>query len=388
MAACWPPIGNSRPPLASVAAITGQESPPTSGPSRCDSMKALAISILVPLLGVTMLPVLLTNGDPPPPVICGQASGAEAAVLATIRTLESGGNYQAQAHGASASGAYQMLDGTWNGYEGYTHAKDAPPATQDAKAAELVRAVLASHGDDVTTVPVVWYIGHLPATRSSEWDIVPLPGAGNRLTPRQYQTRWMAEYQRQLATAGEVVTSTPISPIPGGCIGGGVLPLDGDWSLPGPRHLLDANPAALNAPHHDYPAWDWLIPINTPIYAVRGGTVATVHQWPYNWWTMGCGQQGGGDCESCGVGLTIVDEAGTRWSYCHGTNVTVQLGQQVRAGEQILWSGNTGRSGAPHLHLEIRVGGEQRCPQLLVTSLYKDAVGLDPRTLPKDGCSF
>lgn len=351
-------------------------------------MKAIALSIALPLLGVTMLPVLLTNGDPPPPVICSQAAGPEAVILATVRTLESGGNYQAQARGASASGAYQMVDGTWNGYGGYTHAKDAPAATQDAKAIEFVRAILAKHAEDVTTVPVVWYIGHLPATGSTEWDIVPLPAAGNRLTPRQYQTRWMAEYQRQLGAMNDVVASTSAPPIPGGCIGGGVVPLAGEWSLPGPRQLLDANPATLNAPHHDYPAWDWLIPINTPIYAVRGGTVVTVRQWPYNWWTVGCGQQGGGECDSCGEGLTIVDEAGTRWSYCHGTNVTVQLGQQVRAGQQILWSGNTGRSGAPHVHLEIRAGGHQRCPQPLLQSLYSAGVGLDPATLPTGGCWF
>jgi hypothetical protein len=351
-------------------------------------MKALAISLALPLLGVTMLPVLLTNGDPPPPVICSQASGPEAVILATIRTVESGGDYEAQARGASASGAYQMVDGTWNGYGGYTHAKDAPPATQDAKATELLRATLAAHDNDVTAVPVVWYIGHLPATGSSEWDTIPRPDAGNRLTPRQYQARWMAEYHRQLANAEDVVTSTPNSPTPGGCIGGGVVPLDGEWSLPGPRSLLDADPAALSSPHHDYPAWDWLIPVNTPVYAVRGGTVVAVHQWPFNWWTMGCGQQGGGDCESCGVGLTIVDEVGTRWSYCHGTNATVQLGQQVRAGQQILWSGNSGRSGAPHVHVEINTGNEQRCPQQLLQSLYTAGVGLDPTTLPTDGCSF
>jgi hypothetical protein len=351
-------------------------------------MKAIALSIALPLLGVTMLPVLLTNGDPPPPAVCGQTAGPEAAILATIRTLESGGNYQAQARGASASGAYQMVDGTWNGYGGYTHAKDAPAATQDAKAIELVRAILAKHAEDVTTVPVVWYLGRLPAIGSNEWDIVPMPAAGNRLTPRQYQTRWMAEYQRQLGAIDDVVASTLAPLIPGGCIGGGVVPLSGEWSLPGPRQLLDANPAALNAPHHDYPAWDWLIPINTPIYAVRGGTVMTVRQWPYNWWAVGCGHQGGGECDSCGEGLTIVDEAGTRWSYCHGTNVTVQLGQQVRAGQQILWSGNTGRSGAPHVHLEIRAGGEQRCPQQLLQSLYTAGVGLNPSTLPRSGCSF
>ena len=352
------------------------------------SMKALVCAIALPLLGVTMLPVLLTNGDPSPPTICSQTAGPLEAVLATIRTLESGGNYQAQAAGASASGAYQMLDSTWNGYSSYTHAKDAPPEVQDAKAGELVQAILAAHDNDITTVPVVWYIGHLPTASSTEWDTIPRPDAGNKLTPRQYQTRWMAEYQRHLAPPSDTSTTVPVAPTPGGCIGGGVVPLDGEWSLPGPRHLIDANPAALNAPHHDYPAWDWLIPINTPIYAIRGGTVVTVKQWPHNWWTMGCGLEGGGDCQPCGVGLTIVDEAGTRWSYCHGTNMTATLGQQVRAGQQILWSGNTGRSGTPHLHLEIRTDGQQRCPQQLLANLYEAAQGLDPETLAATGCWY
>ena len=73
-----------------------------------------------------------------------------------------------------------------------------------------------------------------------------------------------------------------------------VVPMDGDWSLPGPRSLIDANPSALDQPHHDYPAWDWLIPVGTPIYAVRGGRVAVVRTWPYNWWNRGCGSEGGG----------------------------------------------------------------------------------------------
>ena len=50
---------------------------------------------------------------------------------------ETGGNYQAQAGGASASGAYQIVNGTWDGYGGYTRARDAPPEVQDAKAAEM-----------------------------------------------------------------------------------------------------------------------------------------------------------------------------------------------------------------------------------------------------------
>jgi hypothetical protein len=349
-------------------------------------MKALVVTATALLLGVALLPAVLASGDVPPVATCGVPAGPIEVVLATIRQVESGGDYRAQARGSSASGAYAFLDSSWDGYGGYTRARDAPPAVQDAKAADLARSILDRHGGDVTAVPVSWYIGHVPDPGSSEWDNIPAPEAGNRLTPRQYQAKWMAAYRQYLDSAPTSATVT-VAPV-AACAGGAVTPIDGDWSLPGPRALIDANPGALDDPHHDYPAWDWLIPQGTPIYAVRGGTVATIHNWARNWWTEGCGTSGGGDCESCGVGLTIVDGTGTRWTYCHGSGLTTTLGATVAAGQQILWSGDTGRSGAPHLHLEIRVEGIQRCPQPLVASLYTNAAGIEPAALPNSGCSF
>src|SRR5690606_34883021 len=115
-----------------------------------------------------------------------------------------------------------------------------------------------------------------------------------------------------------------------------IEPIIDGWSLPGPLHLIEADPAALRQPHHDYPAWDWIIPPNTPIYAVRSGTVDRVHRWPYNWWEQGCGTYPSG-CTPCGVGVTIVDSDGVRWTYCHGSNVTVALGEAVTTGQQIMW---------------------------------------------------
>ena len=84
------------------------------------------------------------------------------AILATIRTLESGGDYAAESSSSTASGAYQFVDSTWGGYGGYARAKDAPPSVQDAAALELANRILAANNGDVSAVPVSWYLGHVP----------------------------------------------------------------------------------------------------------------------------------------------------------------------------------------------------------------------------------
>jgi hypothetical protein len=115
-------------------------------------------------------------------------------ILETIRALESGGDYTARAAGSSASGAYQFIDGTWNKFGGYRRAHLAPPNVQDAKAREMIVTVLEAHGNDVAAIPVVWYLGHLPRPDSNSWDTIPAPEAGNVLTPREYQTRWVSRF--------------------------------------------------------------------------------------------------------------------------------------------------------------------------------------------------
>ena len=105
--------------------------------------------------------------------------------------MESGGDYTAVARGSTASGAYQFLDSTWAGYGGFRRARDAPPAVQDAKAVELATSILARNGGDVATVPVSWYLGHVPV--GAEWDTVPTVGF-NTLTPREYLARWITAY--------------------------------------------------------------------------------------------------------------------------------------------------------------------------------------------------
>jgi murein DD-endopeptidase MepM/ murein hydrolase activator NlpD len=360
----------------------------------------IAAPLTLMITATMAIPVLLANGDPPGLVACAPDAASIEQILATIRRVESGDNYQAQAAGSSASGAYQIIDSTWNHYAGYRRAAHAPPDIQDTKAADMVAAILDTHSD-VEAVPVIWYIGHLPSTNSPRWDTVPAPEAGNRLTPRQYQTRWLNVYH-QLADnqptttptttqPNTTPTPTPSSTLPPGCIGGpGGETLPGGWALPAPRSILTATTRQFDDPHPDYPAWDWMIPTGTPIYAIRSGTVAIISAWPHNWWEQGCTTRGIDGCSPCGIGVTIIDTTdNTRWTYCHGSDLHVTAGARIEAGQLLITSGNTGRSGGPHLHLEIRTtGGTQRCPQPLIAALYNQHTGINPANLPTTGCTF
>ena len=179
-------------------------------------MKLIGGPVAALLVALLALPALLATGDAE---LVGCAGPAQLdGMLATVRTLESGGDYTSRASGSSASGAYQFIDTAWAGYGGYPQAWQAPQSVQDAKAVERLSAILDAHDGDVSVVPVFWYLGHLPAPDSPEWDALPAHRAGNQLTPREYQARWLAEYDGQLAAAhpdGGPGSGCP----PGGSIG-------------------------------------------------------------------------------------------------------------------------------------------------------------------------
>ncbi len=111
-------------------------------------------------------------------------------ILATIRYLESRGRYDVPPNRGNASGAYQFIASTWQNYGGYPHAYLAPPYIQDERAAADVTKFLKQWGGDVTMVPLMWYYPRA-ATDPSLLDVVPLPSAGNVLTIREYQQRWL-----------------------------------------------------------------------------------------------------------------------------------------------------------------------------------------------------
>ena len=104
--------------------------------------------------------------------------------------MESSERYYLTPNKGNASGAYQYIASTWNNYRGYPHAYLAPPEIQDERALLDVQAILEQWRGDVSMVPVIWYF-HRAARIPALMDQVPLPSAGNRLTVREYQHRWL-----------------------------------------------------------------------------------------------------------------------------------------------------------------------------------------------------
>ena len=341
----------------------------------------IVVAAFVAVVGfVVSIPLVFANGgNATAPYTCGQLG----VILDTIRTLESGSDYTARNAHASAAGAYQYITATWTNWAQqvgidttlYPTADTAPPHVQDHVASVNVTAILADHDNLVEAVPVNWYY---PAAWGDNqlMDQIPRPDAGNTLTVRQYQTKWLDIYNNKLATAE--ATDTMLC-----------APTDatGSWALPAPRAAIGEG--TLDDPHHHYPAWDLLVPVGTPIYAITAGTVANVGTWPHNWWTAGCGGNRPPDhCSSCGISITIQHPDGLRHTYCHNSAAHVAKGDTIAPGQHIADSGNSGRSGTPHLHLEFRVDNTRHCPQPLLAALYHGTPIPTPQSLPTSGCSF
>ncbi len=83
---------------------------------------------------------------------------------------------------------------------------------------------------------------------------------------------------------------------------------------------------------------------NTPIYAAAAGTV----QWAK--YRYGYGNQVMVN-NGYWKGKSLME------SYNHLTSFVVRAGQQVKQGQLIAYSGNTGTSAACHLHFEVYVNG-------------------------------
>ena len=90
-------------------------------------------------------------------------------------------------------------------------------------------------------------------------------------------------------------------------------------------------------------------PVGTPIYASADGVVVEAG------WVSGYGRL-----------IKIKHDFGVETRYGHLSAIKVSKGQRVSRGERIGDMGNSGRSTGPHLHYEIRVGGNPIDPMIYI----------------------
>lgn len=95
-------------------------------------------------------------------------------------------------------------------------------------------------------------------------------------------------------------------------------------------------------------AMDFAMPVGTPVHAAREGTVIDLKK--HNW-------RGGASRQLAKYSnfIVILHPDGTTGEYYHlkQNGVTVNIGDSIKAGQQIGYSGNTGFSSLPHLHFAV-----------------------------------
>lgn len=142
------------------------------------------------------------------------------------------------------------------------------------------------------------------------------------------------------AMARQVVSGTTFQPF-GGISGGGKMrpvngPVSRDW-----------------AHHSNLPrATDFGVPVGTPVRAAMNGYVQT---------STDLRGSGNGGYRSYGRYVVIANGL-DRTLYAHLSKRSIGQGSQVRAGQLIGYSGNTGNSTGPHLHFETWKNGQDVPP--------------------------
>lgn len=104
-------------------------------------------------------------------------------------------------------------------------------------------------------------------------------------------------------------------------------------------------------PHHGV---DFSLPIGSPVYATGDGEISLIRHNKIS----GYGNQ-----------IEVNHGFGYKTKYAHLSEIIVKSGQKVKRGELIGYSGNTGKSTAPHLHYEVKIDGRPNNP---VHYFYKD----------------
>ena len=133
--------------------------------------------------------------------------------------------------------------------------------------------------------------------------------------------------------------------------------------------------------HQGQSAYDFDLPSGSAVHAARAGRVIRVKQ--------DSDRHGSDPSYGADANLIWIEHSdGTIGRYLHleRGGAEVELGQQVRAGQRIGRSGNTGFSRAPHLHFDVaHPDAEVRAMRTVPTRFHTDAgarVELTPHTSP------
>ncbi len=147
---------------------------------------------------------------------------------------------------------------------------------------------------------------------------------------------------------------------------------DGPYVLPMSREIYDANPGTWLDGHHDYAASDIGVANGAEVYSMSAGVITLTNP--------------GGNC---GRGMHIDAGDGIKFIYCHGSDAGdipgAGNGDTVVPGQLIFHSNNTGHSTGPHLHVQIKIDDQNRCPQPLFEGIVNGTIP-DIRSLPSTGC--
>lgn len=154
----------------------------------------------------------------------------------------------------------------------------------------------------------------------------------------------------------------------------GPLPASAAWADPVDRVRVTSfygAPRKSGVPHRGI---DFAATKGTTVLAVGDGVVvASTDQYP--------------DGEMYGKVIMIEHANGLRSLYAHLDRRSVQLGDQVKAGQPIGASGDSGRVTGPHLHLEVLDGARHVNPQQLLAGLDARATSRALRLRPAQPAS-
>jgi murein DD-endopeptidase MepM/ murein hydrolase activator NlpD len=220
----------------------------------------------------------------------------------------------------------------------------------------------ASQGDVIKTLKTIQSVD---AATEYWMDAYENPGVEALEERKAFARNVLARYGSNSAPA-ESDTST--------CTSNESGEVTGEFSLPVARRWYNQHPDWFSKPHHDYPAADIPVPTGTAIFSVSAGKIVRA-----------------GDLGSCGRGVIVDVGGGVEFAYCHGLDggsvPGAKTGDQVTAGQRIMNSDNTGNSSGPHLHFQIKINGQLRCPQRLFKGIAEGRVP-DIRSLPSSGCTY